>query len=212
MAFITQWHHTPSMKTPTLIALFIFTISNSWSQIPQTIRDCFKTSFTSSAIYKDGWCNRNTKNLYLKCFAPIDIDGHVIYILSVNKPSDIVSDSPQQSIFPLRARNNVRSWAFHVILESMGHIFDLDYTQNPKISTVSEYFQQMFGVSAKNGQKMVIRVVPALEYAESYDDVDQNWNYYINNPEGFYSLQDVLSYLKNFQESEISTALSHLSR
>ncbi len=136
----------------------------------------------------------------------------MLYLMTIKNPQNISADIPARSVSPLLARTGVTDWQFHVLLESQGYIYDLDYTINPQIPTVSEYFHKMFGVSSQNGQKMVVRVIPAQEYSEAYDDIGQNWDYYINNPEGFYPLEDVLSYLKNFKRSETSTALSHLTR
>lgn len=176
------------------------------------INECFKSAYSDPQIYTAFWCNRNSKNLYQKCFSPKKVEGHIMYLLSVDKDEDIAADKPMQLIFPLMSRAQVGEWSFHVLLESHGHIFDLDYGTTPTTPNILEYFKKMFDVAEKNDRKLVVRVISAAEYAQNYDEYGRkNWTYYIFNDDGFFPLQDVVIYLKNFESGEMSEALDHLA-
>lgn len=172
--------------------------------------NCFEEAYYDKEVYVPFFCNRNTSKLYGKCFHPRKVEGHVIYLLSVSKAEDIERDRPTRRIFPSQSRGEVNEWSFHTFLEVEGHIFDLDYTKVPQAVDIFTYFEKMFKVSSSKVQ-YVVRIIPASDYYLKYDDNSFNWNYYIENKDGFYPLQDVLAYLKNFDEDDVERAMEHLA-
>lgn len=178
------------------------------TDLSHTTTECFNQSFNDPIVYEAFWCNRNVKNLYKKCFQEnINeferlglTNGVVIYLMSADYGEELKNYRPVRRILPKISKAGVSEWSFHALYDFNGLIFDLDYTTEPKVVNIFEYFKTMFNQDEKTQNpevRYVVRLIPAETYAQNYSDSGQhNWDYFIEDPDQLYPLQDVLHYLK----------------
>lgn len=135
------------------------------------------------ANYQTLWCPTNIFNLLKRLDqAHVDLSrAHVWYIVSPNA----AIGGGDSDIYPRAARGGATSWSFHVVLEIEGRILDLDFTDQPQVTSVRSYALTMWGKSAiPGGELLYVRQIPALEYLHEYAN---NWEDYLNGLGGRYA-------------------------
>lgn len=139
------------------------------------------------ANYTALWCPTNIFNLLRRLDeAKVDLSSaQVLYVV----PASVAVHKGESDIRPRAARQGregpIREWTFHVVLLIDGKILDLDFTNDPVVVDVSEYFARMFGkgplATQKSKQDLYVRSIPAADYYSSYSG---NWDWYLKGGGG----------------------------
>ena len=117
-----------------------------------------------------GCCNQNIHTLVdFMTAAKMDLNlAKVIYIIPTR------GNDPM--LMPQRATSDVEIWDFHVVLLYKGKIYDFDF--NGPILTPDLYLRDMFDITPRNDDGVVVRSIPAKDYLDDHIDHRLNTDLY----------------------------------
>ena len=136
------------------IVFFFFLISPFLSKAAE---DCdlvaaFSQTYFEEPHYKCGLC---FKNIYR-------FIGTLPQLLRA-KAQVIIIQQHSKGLKPLRPREEVHRWGYHVVLDVEGKIFDYDFGKSPRILEKRTYFETMFEKPPR-GNPIHVRIIPAEDY------------------------------------------------
>ena len=182
--FLAQLIVTPDFVgfTPSVIAA-----------IPQELPAIFAESYEED--YRAYHCDFNIHSL-LQRMSQQRISLRGSYVLYLYDPEDLGAlfgnGGYSDGINPSSPRQRVRAWGFHVVLDYQGMILDLDYTEEPLIVPIQEYFMSMF---PEESSQMFVRPIPTSDYLRDYtEDGDHSYFYYLlDSPYPGYPVEDYIA-------------------
>jgi hypothetical protein len=148
-----------------IFLLFAFCAS-SWAE---DFKPIIEETFTEH--YRELMCSDNVKaladNLDQRGFDLTDF--YVIHMTHKYVPHLSISPNKPRSHSKFKVR-----WIFHAIMIHDGLVFDMDYTNQIRVVTVSEYFKAMWGENQLND--MLFQIKPADQYggADLFGTFNQN--------------------------------------
>ncbi|MBI2083545.1 MAG: hypothetical protein HYT76_08240 [Deltaproteobacteria bacterium] len=185
--------HSPSLAPPPFSPRFP-AFPPDWTRIInlRKLVAIFREIFFKS--YERGNCSTNIIN-FLKAAEErgMDISGaEVVFIMARGNASQ-----KKALLRPLCPRNATSGWSAHVVLRDGRVIFDLDFTDSPRVVGVHDYFRRMFGYPDPEAIASVsIRTVPATEFLAENRALDFGVFYTIDDfAEEFYPKRSLVSYL-----------------
>lgn len=151
----------------------------------------FRASFRDDSIYTDGRCGPNlTRFIDLLKTKRIDIQGLQILAIKDRGFNSLEGAHP----YLARERGNLRisgpcpgrpvrppgeaEWFHHLVLVAEGTVFDFDYTNNPTVVALNDYFLTMFLAPEARGD--VERIQRSLgNYGVDFHDIDTTQHLYM---------------------------------
>ncbi|MBL7714218.1 MAG: hypothetical protein JNL01_02045 [Bdellovibrionales bacterium] len=161
----------------------VFSVSAFAADIA-AITQQFRASFRDDTIYTDGRCGPNVtrfidilknKRINIRGLQIVEIKDRGLSSLEGAHPYLARGRGSLQRNGPCAERGTrapgEAEWFHHVILTADGMVFDFDYTNNPTVVTLNEYFITMFLPPEARGD--VERISRSLgNYGAEFFDVD----------------------------------------